>query len=238
MVKIKEVLFNYLSKISIRRATSSSLNQREALKKALHSKLLDFGCGTAYTSILAANDGFDAFGFDISRENILLNKEIKEEYNIKLLVAEGEKLPFEEGVFDVVHCNHVLEHIENDRNALKEIYRVLKDEILILTVPSVHNLATRFKMKLRYKHPFTDAGHFREYDKDELIALLDDFGFDIISSKTSGFLPPFGAMPFHFFIQLFKLNRFTNYIRSRFPKSALQIEIIAIKREGDKIDED
>lgn len=33
---------------------------------------------------------------------------------------------FEENYFDVVFCNHVMEHVQNDIKAMKEIYRVLK----------------------------------------------------------------------------------------------------------------
>lgn len=35
-------------------------------------------------------------------------------------------IPFEENSFDVVFCNHVMEHVESDIKAMKEIYRVLK----------------------------------------------------------------------------------------------------------------
>jgi len=35
-------------------------------------------------------------------------------------------LPFDDDVFDVVLCNHVLEHVLDDRQALKELYRVMK----------------------------------------------------------------------------------------------------------------
>jgi len=35
-------------------------------------------------------------------------------------------LPFKESEFDVVFCNHVLEHITNDTKAMQELYRVLK----------------------------------------------------------------------------------------------------------------
>ena len=35
-------------------------------------------------------------------------------------------LPFKENEFDIVFCNHVLEHISNDTKAMQELYRVLK----------------------------------------------------------------------------------------------------------------
>lgn len=35
-------------------------------------------------------------------------------------------LPFEDNSYDVILCNHVLEHIPNDTKAMQELYRVLK----------------------------------------------------------------------------------------------------------------
>lgn len=35
-------------------------------------------------------------------------------------------MPFEDDSFDVVLCNHVMEHVSNDRLALREIFRVLR----------------------------------------------------------------------------------------------------------------
>ncbi len=37
------------------------------------------------------------------------------------------QIPFEENTFDMVMCNHVLEHVEDDIHAMKEILRVLKE---------------------------------------------------------------------------------------------------------------
>lgn len=42
---------------------------------------------------------------------------------IKMDVHE---IPFDEGTFDVVFCNHVMEHVENDIKSMSEIHRVLK----------------------------------------------------------------------------------------------------------------
>ena len=35
-------------------------------------------------------------------------------------------LPFDEDTFDVILCNHVLEHIPDDTKAMQELYRVMK----------------------------------------------------------------------------------------------------------------
>lgn len=45
-------------------------------------------------------------------------------------------MPFRENVFDIVLCNHVLEHVDDDIQALREIKRVLKPNgFAILQVP-------------------------------------------------------------------------------------------------------
>lgn len=45
-------------------------------------------------------------------------------------------MPFEDNRFDIVICNHVLEHIDNDVKAMSEVFRVLKKNgFAILQVP-------------------------------------------------------------------------------------------------------
>jgi SAM-dependent methyltransferase len=49
------------------------------------------------------------------------------------------KIPFEANTFDVVLCNHVLEHVDDDLQAMREIHRVLKPGgFSILQVPFFH----------------------------------------------------------------------------------------------------
>jgi len=46
------------------------------------------------------------------------------------------QIPFEKNTFDVVLCNHVLEHVKDDIRAMAEIHRVLKPNgFAILQVP-------------------------------------------------------------------------------------------------------
>ena len=35
-------------------------------------------------------------------------------------------MPFTDNMYDFILCNHVLEHVENDLKALREIKRILK----------------------------------------------------------------------------------------------------------------
>jgi ubiquinone/menaquinone biosynthesis C-methylase UbiE len=55
-------------------------------------------------------------------------------------------IPFEDNYFDLIICNHVLEHIPNDIDAMKEIYRVLKKGgEAILQVPISKNSEITFE---------------------------------------------------------------------------------------------
>jgi SAM-dependent methyltransferase len=43
-----------------------------------------------------------------------------------MLAIDITQIPFASGTFDVILCNHVLEHVPDDRRAIGELYRVLK----------------------------------------------------------------------------------------------------------------
>lgn len=55
-------------------------------------------------------------------------------------------LPFEDNSYDVILCNHVLEHIPDDTKAMKELYRVLKPNgMAILQIPQDINRKSTFE---------------------------------------------------------------------------------------------
>ena len=79
---------------------------------------------------------------------------------------------FNDATFDLIICNHVLEHIVDDRAAMREIYRVLKkDGIGILQVPIDKSLEETYEdnsivsKKQRDKH-FGQYDHVRVYGVD------------------------------------------------------------------------
>lgn len=55
-------------------------------------------------------------------------------------------LPFEDNSFDFILCNHVLEHIPDDRKAMSELYRILKPGgTAILQIPQDLNREKTFQ---------------------------------------------------------------------------------------------
>jgi 2-polyprenyl-3-methyl-5-hydroxy-6-metoxy-1,4-benzoquinol methylase len=99
------------------------------LFKSPPQRLLDFGCGAGYGSVLFATVGYEVWGFDISPNNVALSAEYAERYGVhdRTHFKEGtaEKLEFESDFFDVVAGLDILHHV-NIPDAIAECWRVLK----------------------------------------------------------------------------------------------------------------
>ena len=83
-----------------------------------------------------------------------------------------KSMKFKDESFDLVICNHVLEHIEDDKMALEEIYRVLNiNGIAILQVP----------ININRKKTFEDSKITSQYDREKYFGQYDhvrEYGID------------------------------------------------------------
>ncbi|MBL4904685.1 MAG: class I SAM-dependent methyltransferase [Flavobacteriaceae bacterium] len=81
-------------------------------------------------------------------------------------------LPFEDNYFDVVFCNHVLEHIPDDTKAMQELYRVLKPKGMgVFQIPQDMSRAVTFEDdsitdKKERARIFGQYDHVRVYGRD------------------------------------------------------------------------
>ena len=78
--------------------------------------------------------------------------------------ADIVNLPFTDNSFDVVLCNHVLEHIQDDTKAMKELFRVMKKGGMgIFQVPQDLNRDVTFEDN-SITYPKERAKIFGQYD--------------------------------------------------------------------------
>lgn len=83
-----------------------------------------------------------------------------------------QQMPFDNNTFDAVICNHVLEHVPDDRKAMREILRILKPGGFgIMQVPmdislkKTHEDPSIILPRDREKH-FRQKDHYRLYGRD------------------------------------------------------------------------
>lgn len=105
------------------------------------------------------------------------------------------EIPFPDGSFDFILCNHVLEHIPDDGKAMAELYRVLAVAGHgILQIPIDRNRATTYEdpqitsPEEREKH-FGQKDHVRWYGRD-YTDRLKQAGFHV---EENAFISTFSA---------------------------------------------
>ena len=87
--------------------------------------------------------------------------------------------------FDVVLCSHVLEHVPDDRRAMRELHRILRPAgFAIVMVPLVHGVDETNEDKaidtpaLRWKY-FGSDDHVRQYGRRDFADRLAAAGFEV-----------------------------------------------------------
>lgn len=85
--------------------------------------ILDVGCGLGMYVRAFRTFSQDVHGVDIDEERVA--EASRELPNIR--VAPAERLPYPDGMFDVVLSHEVIEHVDDDRKAIVEAARVLRD---------------------------------------------------------------------------------------------------------------
>ncbi|MCS7223569.1 MAG: class I SAM-dependent methyltransferase [Armatimonadetes bacterium] len=148
-----------------RRFLIQLLLSRYGYRLPSQSLILDIGCGSGGNLPLLSRWG-KVVGLDPSPTALRWARQKKIGF---LVLGDGHHLPFQDRSFDLVTLLDVLEHMDDDRRGLKEVWRVLKPQgILILTVPAFMSLWSGHDIAL---------GHRRRYLLKPLSNLLQECGF-------------------------------------------------------------
>lgn len=156
----------------------------EKIKPYLKNKILEVGCGIGNFTQTLTNYG-EVFAIDIEKNYLQqIHKSLGNKAKVGFGDIENDKYFLNGQQFDSIVCLNVLEHIEKDDLALKNVYKLLKNQgYLILLVPI---------------HPFLYGeidqaiGHLRRYTKGEILSKLKSSGFNILRSRKLNFLGALG----------------------------------------------
>ena len=119
----------FLQLLERRSAQSSAAHLLPHLRPGM--RLLDFGCGPGTISVglaEAVQPGV-LHGMDMEASQIEIAKAAAlagGHGNMELQTGDVTEMPFEDGFFDVAHCNAVLMHVPDTPAVLAEVRRVLK----------------------------------------------------------------------------------------------------------------
>ncbi len=87
-------------------------------------KILDIGCGPGVFTARYARAGAEVVGIDFSEQMIRIAKD--QFPKIDFRVADAERLPFEDGSFDLIVGIHILHHLARPRVVFEAVCRVAK----------------------------------------------------------------------------------------------------------------
>lgn len=163
--------------------------RRDMLGKNYKGKfLLDIATGSGYIAIEMAKLGLNVIAADLTPKAINNLNQYKNKLsirNIKTKISLAEKLDIPDSSVDYIVANAILEHIPDEKQAVREWKRILKNNgKIFITVP----------LKFRYIYPFLwlpnylhdkRIGHLRRYDRK---SLQNAFKLPIIKIYYSGHL--------------------------------------------------
>lgn len=103
-------------------------------------KVLDLGAGAG------VNDSLNFKGVALRVYGVDLDKRVlSNPYLDEAKLSSAESIPYGDGVFDIVLCNNVLEHLSDPEKVFKEVYRVLKKGgVFICKTPNKYHYVTLF----------------------------------------------------------------------------------------------
>ena len=159
-------------------------------------KIIDIGCGNGNLLNFLKNKNLELFGTDYSKNYLIkARKKIPrcEFFQADLLNEKFWKNHSNQ--YDSIICSEVLEHLDDDLTALKNIHIILrKNGVLIITVPALMSLYSEFDKKI---------GHYRRYSINKISKTLQIAGFKIEKIHYWNF---FGMFGWFILFKILKLN--------------------------------
>ena len=149
-----------------------------ALKGLPQGRLLDIGCGVGDFLLGVQAKGWQITGIEPSDDA----KKIAQQRLGFRPMDPSESKNLADGSFDVITLWHVLEHIDDLKSQLSELYRLLKPEgRLIIALPNYQSFDCQY-----YKDKWAAwdvPRHLNHFSQDTLRSILTESGFQYIDCQ-------------------------------------------------------
>ncbi|HIP31972.1 MAG TPA: class I SAM-dependent methyltransferase [Crocinitomicaceae bacterium] len=130
---VKEYAEFYKSIDTISRNRKTDLNQGciDAILNSIDADkeelIIDIGCGNGFilNEIASSKKNKSLFGFDLKRP--------EGDFKFEFTSGNIEQLPYEDNSFDVVLCNHTIEHLLDEEKCVSELIRITRKRLIIVT---------------------------------------------------------------------------------------------------------
>jgi SAM-dependent methyltransferase len=153
--------------------------QARLVKPELGQRVVEIGCGSGnFTGMLLDREA--VFALDVDPECIeRIRQRFRDRANLRTAVCNASELLVEQAVLDEVRqfrpdslvCLNVLEHIQDDRGALRGMAAILPPGgVIVLIVPAFESL---------YGPIDRNLGHHRRYSRASITRLAQDCGLGI-----------------------------------------------------------
>lgn len=141
--------------------------------------ILDVGCGDMRLYKYVPSNSF-YYALDISMNELCLKEKLsKKNKNLYFAFASATDIPLDPDTADIVTCVEVLDHIPEYKEAVKEIFRVIKPNGLFLVSIS-NNFCYKYKIKGKHE------GHHNAWSYEEFWNIMKLSNFDLIEGLMTG----------------------------------------------------
>lgn len=169
----KRNLFEKIYHIVKRKAIQNKIDLIESFSSA-KGKVLDIGCGTGEFIFEANKRGWKVFGFEPNFSASSLAKE-------KGLNLVDNTKNIEENSLDVITMWHVLEHVHDLDEQIKELYRLLKpDGKLVIAVPNYNSYDAKYYEK--YWAAFDAPRHLWHFSQKSISLIFEPYQFSHVET--------------------------------------------------------
>jgi len=152
----------------------------ELIRKYAKPKDMILDVGVGLGRLLSNFPELQRYGMDISFGYL----DLAQSKRIEVCYALVEDMPYHEGMFDMVVCTDILEHVLDLNLNVEKILSILKDRgILIARVPYREDLSWYASPKCSYKYV-----HIRNFDEHSLCLLFERvFGCEVVEMVHAGY---------------------------------------------------